>query len=191
MQAICEARRVCANLSGNSSNWRHRSPSDQYPRYEPLRERFNAEFAKVAEFLEEKQLGKIRCNQCEVTYINVISLDDGEPGAQLSKIFTFWSDDSACVVPGSFDRGSFGMSFIIDGEVGGDPFGRLHVDGGPVLLPSEDRLAFRVVLTTRGNPADETVESVFAWLDRAREVGVRVFTSITTEYMHRLWERRS
>jgi hypothetical protein len=58
-------------------NWRQRNPEMQYPRYETVREKFVPEVGKLAALLRKEQIGEIRPNQCEVTYINTISLSDG------------------------------------------------------------------------------------------------------------------
>jgi uncharacterized protein (TIGR04255 family) len=58
-------------------NWRKIGSGDQYPRYEQLRTGFDQDFKQFEDFLKRNQLGAVRVNQCEVTYINHIVAGTG------------------------------------------------------------------------------------------------------------------
>jgi uncharacterized protein (TIGR04255 family) len=173
-------------------NWRYQKPEDRYPRYEPLRAKFEGEIAIAQTFFREHGLGEIVCNQCEVSYINLITFDDGaDPNSRLSEIFTIvtedYSDDYLRKM--KVERGQFNLSYKIPDESGKEPVGRLHIGVQPVIRRPENRPAIQLTVTARGKPLDETVASALSWLDMGREVGVRGFTSVTTREMHRLWGR--
>ncbi|MBI4192475.1 MAG: TIGR04255 family protein, partial [Betaproteobacteria bacterium] len=51
-------------------NWRKLKETDEYPRYEKLRERFEEDFKEFNQFIRAENLPEIVPNQCEVTYIN-------------------------------------------------------------------------------------------------------------------------
>jgi uncharacterized protein (TIGR04255 family) len=174
-------------------NWRQRSRDDQYPRYEVLREKLEWEIATAAEFFREYDIGEIACNQCEVSYINAISLDD-DSELRPSDILTSWqeqySDDYLSGLELETGRTRFNVSFVIPAESGKEPLGRLHILAQPVILRLTGRLAMQLTVTARGRPRDENVASSFAWLDEGRRAAVRAFTSITTQKMHRLWGRK-
>jgi uncharacterized protein (TIGR04255 family) len=172
-------------------NWRQRKPDDQYPRYEPLRQKFEQEMATAASFFRDQEIGEIACNQCEVSYINVIPLvDEANATLHLADIFTIWTDKYSDQFLGQIERGQFSLSYVLPDESGKEPLGRLHIAAQPAVLKSENKPAVRLSVTARGKPMDDTVTSAFAWLDRGREAAVRGFTSITTKKMHRLWGRK-
>jgi uncharacterized protein (TIGR04255 family) len=172
-------------------NWRQQNSDDQYPRYEPLRQKFEQEIATAASFFRDQGIGEITCNQCEVSYINVIPLV-GEANAtlQLADIFTIWTDKYSDQFLGQIERGQFSLSYVLPDESSKEPLGRLHIAAQPAVLRSENKPAVRLSVTARGKPMDDTVTSALAWLDRGREAAVRGFTSITTKKMHRLWGRK-
>jgi uncharacterized protein (TIGR04255 family) len=170
-------------------NWRQRNLENVYPRYKPLRQKFESEIATAAKFFSEWKLGEIACNQCEVAYINLISLD-GPDAPSLADIFTVWAQRYSDDFLGEVERGQFTISYLMkNGESGKEPLGRLHVVAQPVFLQTDSRPAIQLTITTRGKPAEASVESAFAWLDKGHEAAVRAFASITTENMHQLWGR--
>jgi uncharacterized protein (TIGR04255 family) len=172
-------------------NWRRQKPEDRYPSYEPLRAKFEAEIAAAEEFFSEQGLGKISCNQCEVGYINLIMLDDGDPNNRLSEIFTIVAEEysDGYLRKLKMERGRFDLSYMVPNESGNEPIGRLHIAIHPVVHRPDNRPAIQLNVTARGKPVDETVGSALSWLDMGREAGVRGFTSVTTKEMHRLWGR--
>jgi uncharacterized protein (TIGR04255 family) len=173
-------------------NWRHQKPGDRYPHYEPLRAKFDTEIAVAQEAFRELGLGEIKCNQCEVGYINLIMFDDDtDPNSRLSEVFTIVTEEysDAYLRMMKMERGRFEFSYVIPGESGKEPIGRLHLGIQPVVRSPDNRPAIRFGVTARGKPTDETVESALSWLDIGREAGVRAFTSATTKEMHRVWGR--
>jgi uncharacterized protein (TIGR04255 family) len=174
-------------------NWRQRRREDLYPRYEPLRERFEREIGVAADFFREFGIGEIVCNQCEVGYINQIPLSEGDVRLRLSDILTVYqetySDDFLREM--EMEAGRLSTSFALPGESGTEPLGRLHINTQPAFVPPANTMVLRLTVTARGKPTDETTAGALTWLDRAREAGVRAFASVTTPKMHRLWGRRS
>ena len=172
-------------------NWRQRMLGDVYPRYEPVRAKFANEISRAQLFFSEIGLGSMVFNQCEVSYINVIAFDDEtDPNGRLEDMFTFWREEYSNSFLTKSERGNFSISYAIPSESGKEPLGRLHVSIQPAIVKADGRPATRLNLTARGKPADDTMESALAWLDRGREIVVTAFASITTEKMHRLWGRR-
>jgi uncharacterized protein (TIGR04255 family) len=173
-------------------NWRRQKPEDRYPHYESLRAKFEEEIAVADAFFRQQGLGEIACNQCEVSYINLIMFDDGtDPNNRLSEIFTVvakeYSDEY--LKKTKMEGGRLGFSYVIPGESGKEPVGRLHIAINPVVHRPDNRPAIQLNVTVRGKPVDATVESALSWLDVGREAGTRAFTSVTTKEMHRLWGR--
>lgn len=173
-------------------NWRRRRPEDAYPRYEQVRARFENEIEKVQAFFGEQGWGDIRANQCEVIYINMIGPTEASdnPNRDLGEIFTFWTEHYSDENLSHIERGQFNMSFLIEGEPGSEPIGRLHVSASPVLRRSDSALAIQLNITARGRPNGETLAAGLQWLDRGRIAVVKAFTSITTQKMHKIWGRK-
>ena len=175
-------------------NWR-REKKASYPRYEPIRERFFQELADVESFFEGEKIGAIEPNQCEVTYVNHISLaDDSDPWTQLHRIFEIWGSFDAirpargAQLPAPEDA-RFSLRFIISDPDSGEPLGRLHIDGQPIIAGEAGR-AIRLNMTARGCPKTPTYQGVADFLDTGRDAIVRGFAAITTAAMHEHWERK-
>ncbi len=174
-------------------NWRSRRTEDAYPRYEPLRERFESEIVIIQDFLRENNLGEIKCNQCEVSYLNAIgSLNDGQdPNLEIDKIFTVWCERfGGDGYLAHSERSRFSASFLLREGPSTDPWGRLHVMVSPGIRKIDSAPVVRLHITARGKPHDESVGAALEWLDRGRVAVVRSFVSITTETMHKVWGRK-
>lgn len=169
-------------------NWRKQAPEEDYPRYEPIRAQFLEEIAAFNAFAQEQGFGPLRPNQCEVTYLNHIELPDGgNPVGQLHRILTVWSGETSDGRRHDLDQASLNFRYLLhDGE---RRLGRLYIGAGPSLRAADMKPLIQLVLTARGKPAEETIESAVDWLDLGRDAIVRGFASITTPEMHKAWER--
>ncbi len=167
-------------------NWRKREHNPQYHRYESIREPFAQDFRRLTRFVEEHGLGSIKPIQCEVTYINQITLDEGwRDHSDLSKIVTVWQDtDSFLPKP---EQVQFLSSYVIPGEE--RPLGRLHVSMQPAFTVAEQQPIYVLNVTARGYPLGDNLQGVLRFFDIGHEWVVRGFTSITSDVMHRVWGR--
>jgi uncharacterized protein (TIGR04255 family) len=171
-------------------NWRQQKPDDEYPRYEPLRERFESEVLEVQKFLEQGKLGQIKVNQCEVTYINQIGPETIEqPEEHLDKIFTIWANEYTGDYLDRFERAQFTASYLIRGPEG-EPVGRLHAAAQPAVRRSTSARVLQFTLTARGKPKEESIDSALRWLDDGHVAVVRAFAALTRPEMHSRWGRR-
>ncbi len=82
----------------------------------------------------------------------------------------------------------FSLRFVIDDLNSGDPLGRLHIDGQPVIAEEGARV-IRLNMTARGSPKTPTYQGVADFLDIGRDAIVRGFAAMTTAEMHEHWER--
>lgn len=173
-------------------NWRRRVPEDIYPRYEPLRSRFESEILLTQEFLREYDLGDIRCNQCEVTYINSIgpNAESEDPVRDLAKLFTIWCERYNDGALKHIERGRFGATYLMLSDGGGDPVGRLYLEANPGIRTRDSAPTMQLKITARGRPGDETIGAALEWLDKGRVSVVRSFAAVTTETMHKIWGRK-
>lgn len=165
-------------------NWRKVGEGDLYPRYEHLRGGFDQDFKDFSRFVSRNELGEIRINQCEVSYINHIFSGVGwETHADIGKVFTVWQQP-ASPFPGTAEDVTFHARYpISDPEKGF--VGRLHVRLQAVKRISDGLPMFVLELSARGLIADGT-----DFFDLGRKWIVHSFAKLTTPMMHEIWGRR-
>ena len=170
-------------------NWRKQRPEDEYPRYEPLKERFLKEVEATRAFFKEYEIGDIAPNQCEVTYINNLLIEEGvSPNDQIEEMLTVWSENYSDDYLKRIENAQLITRYLL---LGADdiPCGRLHVNARPAIHTPTSQQVVQMTITARGKPDSETIESASEWLDKGREAVVRGFTSLTTPAMHKIWKR--
>jgi uncharacterized protein (TIGR04255 family) len=169
-------------------NWRKRSPEMEYPRYESLCAKFTDELGKLATLFRQEGLGEIRPNQCEVTYINTITLTGGEtPHEHLAQITPLWTGDLSEPSPGSPEITTIQTRFVLRKDH--TPFGRVYVTFTPAFRAIDHKPVVQLEITARGKPDQESIAAAFSLLDEERDVVVRTFASVTTRLMHKEWGR--
>ena len=165
-------------------NWRKRTERDTYPRFEVLANHFDRYAEIFAQFVRENKLGTITVSQAEVTYVNRIDL--AEASGQVEKIVSVYS-------------GAFSDGFLHDPEDvhialrfpmrrDGELIGRLYVDLRPAVagVPASPR---NMTLLARGRPQTSDIKDVRNFFEIARQYIVSGFASVTSEEMHKVWER--
>lgn len=168
-------------------NWRKVGKGEAYPRYESIRASFASEVSQLRQFLTQHQLGELIPNQCEVTYVNHIAVDDVNKLGQIETLFAPWSgkfSDGWLSTPETVEVASH-HRIVIEGV----PVGRLHIALQPGYGGTE--AMFVLTLTARGRPSGPMDTDVLAFLDVGREQIVRGFTSMTSTEMHAKWGRRT
>jgi len=166
-------------------NWRKTGEKDHYPRYElAIKPAFQRDFTKFQSFLAEENLGEIKINQCEVTYVNHIVCGEGwQTLGDIDHIFTFWNRPQS-PVPGVAEDLGMRVRFPIT-DAQGLPIGRLHVDVQPALRATDNRPMYVMNLTARGLCGTD-----FEFFDIGRRWIVQCFERLTTANMHRIWRKR-
>jgi len=167
-------------------NWRKADANPSYPRYEKVvKPGFERDWELFKTFVAEEQLGDIKVNQCEVTYVNhIVSGDGWDKMDEVEKIFTFLAQPPADPVPGRAEDFVFHARFPICDEQE-RPIGRLHVEVQPALNNADNRPMYVLNLTARGM-CGEGIE----FLDIGRLWIVNTFRNITTKNMHIVWGER-
>lgn len=166
-------------------NWRKVGEGDRYPRYEHVREGFDRDFSGFTQFVSRNQLGTIRVNQYEVSYINHIVAGPGwESHADVGEVFTVWRQPESAF-PGQAQDLTFRARFPIVDHNGGFA-GRLHVTLQSARRVSDGIPMFILELTARGQASENS-----DFFDLGRDWIVRSFTELTTSKMHEIWGRRS
>jgi uncharacterized protein (TIGR04255 family) len=166
-------------------NWRKAGEGDQYPRYEHVREGFEQDFSGFRDFVSRHQLGTVRINQCEVTYINHIVAGQGwNSHADISKVLSVWRQPDT-PYPGPAQDLMFHARFPISDESGAF-VGRLHVTLQSTVRLTDGVPMFVLNFIARGQIGEGT-----AFFDLGREWIVRSFKELTTPDMHQVWGIRS
>jgi uncharacterized protein (TIGR04255 family) len=164
-------------------NWRKVGEHDKYPHYEQLKEGFDRDFAEFAHFIESNDLGRVRVNQCEVTYINHILSGEGwQSHEDIDRVFTVWKQPDG-PIPGSAEGAAIMARFPIR-DSAARFCGRLHATIQPVQRFLDGRPMFLMELTARGQIGEDT-----QFFGIGREWIVKSFAKLTTPEMHKIWER--
>lgn len=167
-------------------NWRKIENDNVYPRYEQIKAGFIDAVEKLNTFLSEKGMSEISVNQCEISYLNHITVDDVRDSA-LSKMFRLFSDNSAENWSGEIEDFHFSMKHILRGNKE-KPYGRLHVQVDP-FDQADGKKSFLLNLTARGRPETPDIDGMTDFFDKGRDTIVRRFTEITSDHMHKVWGR--
>ena len=172
-------------------NWRKLASAQPYPRYENhIRPTFFKELSAFCEFLKHENLGDLKPNQCEVTYVNHIVAGRGwERPGQLPRVLKLCAGDLLEPMPGELEEIRMNGSFVIPGP-GGGPAGRLRFVIEPGFRTSDGQPLFVMNLVARGQPTPGSVEGIMAFLDLGRKWIVNGFTALTTPEMHKIWGRK-
>lgn len=168
-------------------NWRKIGEGDAYPRFERMLETFRAGFQKLENIVTREDLGAISPNQCEVTYINQIALAAGQsPFEAFERLFgTF----TKALVLGDLDKpedARFLFQYVI--RVQDAPAGRLYVTALPARRLDGSSI-IQLTLVARGRPSAADLNGVIEFLTLGRRHIVRAFAELTSEEMHKAWER--
>jgi uncharacterized protein (TIGR04255 family) len=168
-------------------NWRKRPASGDYPRYEALRAKFETEIHLLDKFFREEKLGSIVPNQCEVTYINTITLEDkSNPHVSLNRITSICSVPAESEYKLQLENEIIQARYILSDET---PYGRAYVNFMPAFQGADGTPFVQLDITARGKPKENTLASAFERLDQERDAVVRTFAAVTTPQMHNQWGR--
>ncbi len=161
-------------------NWRKAGTGIDYPRYEKIRASFIDELQILETFVSDNELGAIRPNQCELTYVNVIKPTNGE------NVLTF-APPSSVVDVGDLEDCSVTLRYQMIGR-DGMQIGRVVAQTMPLFDVNGER-ALQLSITGRGPPAEPTINSVMDFMDAARMAVVKTFARVTSIDMHKIWGR--
>jgi uncharacterized protein (TIGR04255 family) len=168
-------------------NWRVLDGAT-YPRYEKLRSRFEKEVSEFSDWLAAESLGEMLPNQCEVTYTNLIELEESDHvHADLSKLTPLWTDPISDEISSELEDVTINTRFVFSHN--GKSAGRVYVQFQPVLRQSDFQPMIKLEITARGRPEHETKSAAFDFLDIEHREVVRTFAGVTTEEMQEIWGR--
>jgi len=169
------------------ANWRRIPGSDApYPRFDAAYANLKGGWGAFREYIARNELGTIRLNQYELTYINYIADNTtGEFTDRAGDLFTFFRWPELDVE--SFEPSPLHTQFAFQArfkKARGSLTIGLQTKGG---LP-DGRRGFVLELTARGAAAEDGANRD-EWFAFAHEAVVQAFASLTTEKAHKTWGR--
>jgi uncharacterized protein (TIGR04255 family) len=166
-------------------NW-CKKEGQEYPRYESYRPRLLKEFEQFSNFAAGQELGEVKPNLCEVTYVNRIDpIENETPTDCFAMVFTGidWKSSDGWL-PQPPDVVTLNRVFTI-----GEEKGRLYAEasiatdkaaGGFILLKITAR-----VIHKDGDDLQENMDLAHLWV-------VKSFVSLTEEHVrHERWGQKS
>lgn len=168
------------------ANWRKLRDSDAYPRFDAAYTRLTEGWDKFREYASRTDLGPLRLNQYELTYINHIAEEPGRPSPeQATELFSFfrWPGLQDDLFEPSLSGTQLRFQVRFKKARGSLSVKLQHGERVP-----DGRRIFILELTARGQAAEDGADRD-GWFAFAHEAIVRTFTSLTTAHAHERWGR--
>lgn len=162
-------------------NWRKRPNGQDYPRFEGIAAAYEMHLGALKSLFETALSSGLDVNQCEVSYINIVNVDDY---SKVGEWFNF-----LCFQNLGFENLKLFFNEVVLNEAG-KPFARLSYELQSVVTADGKVKAFRFSLTFRGQPFDSSISAAMKFIRTGREKIVMRFSELTSEKAHRAWKRR-
>lgn len=159
-------------------NWRKRPNGSEYPRFEKIISVFEKRLSQFETYYKEGFQNPFSINQAEISYHNLIHVDEFKDVPQWLSFF----DDRGR------DVESFNSSFstAIKDEAGRG-FARLVCQVGTVFIPPKNEKAVKLILTFRGSPSGDSCEDALSFIKDGREMIMNRFVQLTTDEAKEKW----
>jgi len=162
-------------------NWRRiHSQSNEYPRFERMIAKFEEELLRLEAYFSGFADQKVNCNQCEITYINHIQINDGGVPSRAADWLRFldFGEQEPDDLSGMIRR-------VIWSETGA-PLGRLSCE---VIMDSRKLGGLLLTLSMRGAPGGTDIAAAIEFLKYGHELLCIEFAAVTTDMAHTAWGR--
>jgi len=160
-------------------NWRETEDAREgYPLYLPMRDEFEKDFRKLAEFTKRRNLGDVVPVQAEITYINHVQ------EADLSRVLRAVQEVPGLPTPEST---SYAVQYILAKDQ--QPIGRLYLQGTKAFHRSTGKPISVVTITARGRPLGDGLEGALSFLDFGAAKALEAFIYATRSEMHESWRQ--
>jgi uncharacterized protein (TIGR04255 family) len=160
-------------------NWRKRNEDQQYPHFEGIVELYEAYLNKLSKYIKERFSSGIAVSQAEVSYINIVEIDDLRDAPSFFSCLGRVEDDLESI--------TYSSSSVLSKN--DKPVARYFREINSAFLKNSSRRALRASLTVRGSPGSGS-DFLTAFFFEAREKIVLDFEAITTKKAHDLWRRK-
>jgi uncharacterized protein (TIGR04255 family) len=165
-------------------NWRKVTGEEVYPRYNNILPEFEKLWKDFLDFAASENLGEVKPNQWEVTYVNHIYQGEGWNTLEdANKLFPAWSSESSQDYLPQPERINLDLTYAFP-----DDLARLHISLTPAYTRKDNRMLLRLNLTARGRLESTDHQSLLRCLGLGHEWIVRGFTDFTSPEAHALWE---
>jgi len=158
-------------------NWRKTAAEDRYPHFEGVLSEFLQNLTRLQEYYADFE-HQLKISQAEVTYINIIPVDDFD---DLSSWLNIASHQSAPVSALTFQT----EEVICDD--GKNPTSRFFIELNSVFTKNGKERAFRLNLTYRGRPHPRQELDLSEYLLTARKKIVQTFDEVCTDLAKEKW----
>lgn len=169
-------------------NWR-KLDRDDYPHWDKTFSEFTDAYTNFKQFVASHNLGAIKPNQWEVTYVNhlVRGCDWNDSGEWADWFPGLIGETTHATANGlRYDKGFYAISMEIEPQLG-----RLHVVAEPGFhrLQEQTNELLVIRLTARGSVKDNSDERLTEGLNLGRCAIVRTFEQISSEQAHAHWRK--
>ncbi len=171
-------------------NWRRQVSEDRvrYPSYKVLIGDFEKTFSLFSDFAEEHQLGGIRPNQWEITYV------DSFPQGELWQTAADWER----ILPGLFGKLSTNPNseLVLEHRAAEWSYeitpkrGRLHINAQAGFVGEPSRPSLLLNITARGPIVESGISSIREGLDLGHAVSLNEFLAMVSPNVKSTWEKR-
>ena len=162
-------------------NWRKvGDKTNEYPRFETLIEKFEKELQALEAYYASLAPQSLKINQCEISYINHIEVEDSTSVASVQDWLNFVRFDK-------LQPEDFTMTFrrvVSDHE--GKPLGRIIYEAAIAVKENNEEVV-QLQLTFRGAPTGTDIKAAIDFLQNGRRLVVQSFKEITTDMAHQKW----
>jgi uncharacterized protein (TIGR04255 family) len=164
-------------------NWRKvGDQTNEYPRFEKIIVQFQREMTLLENYFKGLGNDRLTVNQCEISYINHIGLDDPTSIVLPQHWLTYVSESH----PATDEFLYVSRKVLFDDA--GRPIGRLHRESATTVNPLGKKI-LSLTLTVRGRPSDENADAAVEFITKGRHLIAEEFLAITTQTAQQIWKR--
>jgi uncharacterized protein (TIGR04255 family) len=162
-------------------NWRKvGDKTNEYLRFETLIKKFEKELQTLEAYFISLSPQSLKINQCEISYINHIELENSSGFASVQDWLSFVRFDK-------LSPDDFSMTFRrVISNAEDKPLGRLIYEVVAAFTEKNEKVV-QLTLTFRGAPAGTDINAAITFLKDGHELAVRSFKEITTDMAHQKW----
>lgn len=164
------------------TNWRKRPSLKPYPRFEICAQSFEDCLERLSEHCQSEFSYSLDINQAEVSYINIIPVEDFSEIDFWSK---HWSANASNV-----EALNINFSEVVE-RANGAPYARLSCVIQSVYTVDRKNKGFSVSLTFRGRPDGNNMRSAMDFIVSGRRHIVSKFEEMTTNEAHQYWGKQT